>query len=80
MVLLHCKKAFAKFYEAHVPDVIDVLPPDVVRTKGSGSRLISRKEKIAKLSLKPKRKCGKCKQLTNHDSRNYDKVANKAKN
>lgn len=73
------KKAFEKFYAANIPEKVEVLPPDVVKTKGSGSRLISRQEKAAKLLLKSKRMCGKCKQLSYHDSRNCDKIANKEK-
>lgn len=77
-IISNKKRAFEKFYDAKVPENIEVLPPDVVKTKGSGSRLKSRQEKAAKLLLKPKRRCGKCKEMTHHDSRNCDKVANKA--
>lgn len=66
------KRLLEDFYGAPVPEKIDVLPPDVVKTKGSGSRLISRKEKAIRLLEKPQRRCAKCKQLANHDSRNCD--------
>lgn len=68
------KKAFEEFYGAAVPEEIQVHPPDVVKTKGSGSRLVSRKEKAIKLANRPKRRCAKCKEMGNHDSRNCDKI------
>ncbi|KAG6433653.1 hypothetical protein SASPL_105268 [Salvia splendens] len=48
-----------KFYGSHVPSQIDVHPPDVVKTKGSGRRL-SRLEKEMREMSRPGRKCGKC--------------------
>lgn len=73
------RKAFIDFYGAPVPDKVDVMPPNVIKTKGSGSRIVSRKEKVVKLMNKPLRRCAKCKQMTHHDSRNCDKVARKKK-
>lgn len=73
------KRLLEDFYGAPVPEKIDVLSPDIVKTKGSGSRLISRKEKAIRLLEKPQRRCAKCKQLANHDSRNCDKVTSKKK-
>ncbi|KAG6408072.1 hypothetical protein SASPL_131075 [Salvia splendens] len=39
---------------------VDVHPPEVVRTKGSGSRVLSRVEKVLKLKSKPLLQCKKC--------------------
>ncbi|KAL1555756.1 protein FAR1-RELATED SEQUENCE 4-like [Salvia divinorum] len=64
------KKMVEDFYKMPVPDVIDVHPPDVVSTKGSGSDRVSRRETAIKKANKPLRRCGKCHELGHHDSRN----------
>ncbi|XP_057811699.1 protein FAR1-RELATED SEQUENCE 5-like [Salvia miltiorrhiza] len=63
---------FNEFYGGAPPEVIDVHPPDIVKTKGSGSRLKSRIEKALRDKNKPKRRCGNCKEMVNHDARNCD--------
>ncbi|XP_042012170.1 uncharacterized protein LOC121760595 [Salvia splendens] len=66
------------FYGSHVPTNIEVHPPDVVSTKGSGSRHKSKRESALKLAMKPGRKCGNCHEIGHHDSRNCKKVHEKA--
>ncbi|XP_057802983.1 protein FAR1-RELATED SEQUENCE 5-like [Salvia miltiorrhiza] len=63
---------FEEYYGSAAPDEVDVLPPNIVHTKGSGcgGRRKSLAEKLAQQALKPKRKCRKCNRLVNHDSRN----------
>ncbi|XP_047961987.1 protein FAR1-RELATED SEQUENCE 5-like [Salvia hispanica] len=58
------------FYGSQVPNIIEVHPPNVVSTKGSGSRRKSKKESAMKLAMKPGRKCGNCHVIGHHDSRN----------
>ena len=55
------------------PDVIHVHPQNVVKCKGSGSRLPSKIEAAKKAAAKPPRRCGKCHKMVNHDSRNCGK-------
>ncbi|XP_047942783.1 uncharacterized protein LOC125189561 [Salvia hispanica] len=65
------------FYSIERPALVEVQPPNVVQTKGScsdsASRLVSAKEKAVVLASKPKRRCGKCRELRHHDSRNFRK-------
>ncbi|KAG6411344.1 hypothetical protein SASPL_129424 [Salvia splendens] len=61
------------------PQEVVVQPPEVVGTKGSGSRLPSRVEKALKLKSKPLRQCKKCQEWGHHDSRNCDKFKEKEK-
>ncbi|XP_042041249.1 protein FAR1-RELATED SEQUENCE 5-like [Salvia splendens] len=65
------------FYGSQVPNFIEVHPPDVVSTKGSGSMKKSKKESTMKLAMKPGRKCGNCHEIGHHDSRNCKKVNEK---
>ncbi|XP_047949193.1 protein FAR1-RELATED SEQUENCE 5-like [Salvia hispanica] len=67
------------FYGSQVPNIIEVHPPNVVSTKGSGSRRKSKKESAMKLAMKPGRKCGNCHVIGHHDSRNCKKVNEKTK-
>ncbi|XP_042067312.1 protein FAR1-RELATED SEQUENCE 5-like [Salvia splendens] len=66
------------FYGSHVPNNIEVHPPEVVSTKGSGSRKKSKRESAIKLAMKPGRKCGNCHEIGHHDSRNCKKVNEKS--
>ncbi|KAG6424226.1 hypothetical protein SASPL_114641 [Salvia splendens] len=63
------KKLIEEFYGAEAPQEVDVQPPEVVSTKGSGSRLPSRVEKALKLKSKPLRQCKKCQEWGHHDQR-----------
>ncbi|XP_057808433.1 uncharacterized protein LOC131022908 [Salvia miltiorrhiza] len=63
---------FDEFYGCPVPEEIDICSPDVVKTKGSGRRIKSSKEKAISKAEKPKRRCSKCKQMRHHDARNCD--------
>ncbi|XP_042029942.1 protein FAR1-RELATED SEQUENCE 5-like [Salvia splendens] len=55
-------------------EVVEVHPPDVVKTKGhtssSPSRLISKREKAIKEATRPLRRCKACDEMGHHDSRN----------
>ncbi|XP_042032271.1 uncharacterized protein LOC121778966 [Salvia splendens] len=73
------KKIMEEFYGAEAPQEVDVQPPKVVSTKGSGSRLPSRVEKALKLKSKPLRQFKKCQEWGHHDSRNCDKFKEKEK-
>ncbi|XP_042027185.1 protein FAR1-RELATED SEQUENCE 5-like [Salvia splendens] len=65
------------FYGSHVPNNIEVHPPEVVSTKRSGSGKKSKRESTIKLAMKPGRKCGNCHEIGHHDSRNCKKVNEK---
>ncbi|KAG6405923.1 hypothetical protein SASPL_133517 [Salvia splendens] len=73
------KKLMEEFYGAEAPQEVDVQPPEVINTKGCGSRLPSRVEKALKLKRKPLRQCKKCQKWGHHDSRNCDKFEEKEK-
>ncbi|XP_047942989.1 uncharacterized protein LOC125189800 [Salvia hispanica] len=68
------RKTVDDFYFIGRPDVVEVHPPKVVRTRGScndsGSRIVSAREKAITLQSKPKRKCGKCGEVGHHDAKN----------
>jgi hypothetical protein len=49
---------------------IRVMPPRKSKTKGSGSRLLSKRNVAIKKAQKPKRLCACCKKMANHDRRN----------
>ncbi|KAH6800338.1 hypothetical protein C2S52_000802 [Perilla frutescens var. hirtella] len=61
---------FEQFYGSRVPSEIHVHPPIPVKTKGSGSRLISKKEARKRKENKPLRMCGNYHKLSDHDARN----------
>ncbi|XP_047951419.1 protein FAR1-RELATED SEQUENCE 5-like [Salvia hispanica] len=68
------RRMIEQFYGMERPEVIEVHPPDVVKTKGhassSASRLISKREKAIKDATRPLRRCKACDELCHHDSRN----------
>ena len=68
------RRMIEQFYGMERPEVINVHPPDVVKTKGhassSASRLISKREKAVKEASRPLRRCKACDELGHHDSRN----------
>ncbi|XP_074300493.1 protein FAR1-RELATED SEQUENCE 1-like [Silene latifolia] len=53
-----------------IPKEVVVLPPIQSKTKGSGKRMMSQKEKATKEQKKAARKCNACGELGFHDSRN----------
>ncbi|XP_042065220.1 protein FAR-RED IMPAIRED RESPONSE 1-like [Salvia splendens] len=63
-----------EFYGMVRPEVVEVHPPDVVKTKGhassSASHLISKREKATKDATRPLRRCKVCDEMGHHDSRN----------
>ncbi|XP_042032398.1 protein FAR1-RELATED SEQUENCE 5-like [Salvia splendens] len=73
------KKLMEEFYGAEAPQEVEVQPPEVVSTKGGGSRLPSRVEKALKLKSKPLHQCKKCQEWGHHDSRNCNKFKEKEK-
>ncbi|KAH6767741.1 hypothetical protein C2S52_018724 [Perilla frutescens var. hirtella] len=66
-------RLFSEFYGLSAPSEVEVLPPDFVKTKGSGSRIKSKEETNAERKKKPLRTCKKCNKKCNHDSRNCEK-------
>ncbi|KAK9723953.1 hypothetical protein RND81_05G036800 [Saponaria officinalis] len=52
------------------PNEVRILPPRQSKNKGSGKRMVTSKTKVIEKSMKPKRKCGNCKRMSYHDSRN----------
>ncbi|XP_074299663.1 protein FAR1-RELATED SEQUENCE 5-like [Silene latifolia] len=53
-----------------IPTEVTVLNPIQSKTKGSGKRLVSQKEKVVQEHKKEPRKCNACGELGFHDSRN----------
>ncbi|XP_042009722.1 protein FAR1-RELATED SEQUENCE 4-like [Salvia splendens] len=76
-------KRIENLNEASRPSVVNVHPPNVVSTKGSGSssgkRIASATEKAIILQNKPKRRCAKCREMGHHDARNCGREKGKAK-
>ncbi|XP_047950661.1 uncharacterized protein LOC125196258 [Salvia hispanica] len=68
------RRMIEQFYGMERPEVVEVHPPDVVKTKGhassSASRLISKRLKAIKEATRPLRRCKACDELCHHDSRN----------
>ncbi|XP_042056122.1 protein FAR1-RELATED SEQUENCE 5-like [Salvia splendens] len=68
------RRMIEEFYGMVRPGVVEVHPPNVVKTKGhtssSGSRLISKTEKAIKEATRPLRRCKACDEMGHHDSRN----------
>ncbi|XP_047978394.1 uncharacterized protein LOC125220280 [Salvia hispanica] len=68
------RRMIEEFYGMPRPEVVEVHPPDVVKTKGhassSASRLVSKREKAIKEAARPLRRCKACDELGHHDSRN----------
>ncbi|KAK9723728.1 hypothetical protein RND81_05G021100 [Saponaria officinalis] len=52
------------------PDEVRILPPRHSKNKGSGKRIVTSKHKAIEKAKKAKRRCGNCKQMAYHDSRN----------
>ena len=77
------EEVIEKFLGVAKPSTNEVENPPVLAYKGCGkdSRLKSLKETVIEECLKPKRKCGKCGEMTRtHDARNCEKKkAEKAK-
>ncbi|KAK9704712.1 hypothetical protein RND81_07G006700 [Saponaria officinalis] len=51
---------------------VRILPPRQSKNKGSGKRMVTAKKKAIKKAKKPKRRCGNCKRMSYHDSRNCE--------
>ncbi|KAK9671969.1 hypothetical protein RND81_12G066800 [Saponaria officinalis] len=52
------------------PEEVRILPPRHSKNKGSGKRIVTSKNKAIEKAKKPKRRCGNCKRMAYHDSRN----------
>ncbi|XP_074288520.1 protein FAR1-RELATED SEQUENCE 12-like [Silene latifolia] len=50
---------------------VRILPPHQAKNKGSGKRMISKKQQCIAKAEKPKTLCHNCKQMAHHDKRNY---------
>ncbi|KAG6433483.1 hypothetical protein SASPL_105097 [Salvia splendens] len=74
------RQMIENFYGSQAPSEIEVHPPDVVKTKGSGRRPITRLEQAMKMKAKPGRKCAECGEVGNHDARNCKKIKEKENN
>ncbi|KAH6790143.1 hypothetical protein C2S51_005149 [Perilla frutescens var. frutescens] len=66
-------RLFSDFYELCAPSEVEVHPPELVKTKGSASRIKSKEEARVERAKKPLRTCKKCGKKANHDSRNCGK-------
>ncbi|KAH6776406.1 hypothetical protein C2S52_013967 [Perilla frutescens var. hirtella] len=64
------RRLFEKYYQSSLPEQVLIKSPEPVKTKGSGSRLKSDREKNVKKMSKPTRKCRACGEKGHHDSRN----------
>ena len=53
----HKRQMIENFYGSQAPSEIDVHPPEVIKTKGSGRRPLTHLEQAMKLKAKPGRKC-----------------------
>ncbi|XP_047967832.1 uncharacterized protein LOC125211913 [Salvia hispanica] len=77
------RRMIEEFYGMPRPEVVEVHPSDVVKTKGharsSASRLISKREKAVKEAIRPLRRCKACDELGHHDSRNCPMLKEMAK-
>ncbi|XP_074293527.1 protein FAR1-RELATED SEQUENCE 9-like [Silene latifolia] len=49
---------------------VRILPPRQAKNKGSGKRMVSKKQQCIAKAEKPKRLCRNCKQMAHHDKRN----------
>ncbi|KAK9741797.1 hypothetical protein RND81_03G129000 [Saponaria officinalis] len=52
------------------PDEVRILPPRQSKNKGSEKRIVTAKNKAIEKAKKQKRRCGDCKRMAYHDSRN----------
>ncbi|KAH6835291.1 hypothetical protein C2S53_014997 [Perilla frutescens var. hirtella] len=66
-------RLFSDFYGLCAPSEVEVYPPELVKTKGSASRIKSKEEARAERAKKPLRTCKKCRKKADHDSRNCGK-------
>ncbi|XP_047948895.1 protein FAR1-RELATED SEQUENCE 5-like [Salvia hispanica] len=77
------RRMIEEFYGMPRREVVEVHPPDVVKTKGhassSASRLISKREKAIKEATRPLRRCKACDELGHQDSRNCPMLKEMAK-
>ncbi|XP_042016179.1 protein FAR-RED IMPAIRED RESPONSE 1-like [Salvia splendens] len=73
------RQMIENLYGSQAPSEIDVHPPDVVKTKGSGRRPLTRLEQAMKMKAKSGRKCAECGEVGNHDARNCKKIKEKQK-
>lgn len=65
-----------EYYKSMMSYSIDILPPIISKTKGSGKRLNCDKEKTIYESHKMLRLCRTCGEHASHDSRNCPKKLN----
>ncbi|KAK9672310.1 hypothetical protein RND81_12G091600 [Saponaria officinalis] len=53
------------------PDEVRILPTRHLKNNESRKRIVTSKNKAIEKAKKPKRRCGNCKRMAYHDSRNY---------
>ncbi|KAK9740062.1 hypothetical protein RND81_03G008300 [Saponaria officinalis] len=56
----------------NVTNEVRILPPRQSKNKGSVKRMVTSKTKAIEKAKKPKRRCGNCKRMSYHDSRNCE--------
>ncbi|KAH6780611.1 hypothetical protein C2S52_011848 [Perilla frutescens var. hirtella] len=66
-------RLFSDFYGLCAPSEVEVHPSELVKTKGSASRIKSKEEERVERAKKPLKTCKKCGKKANHDSRNCGK-------
>ena len=57
---------YETFLVSKIPDEVNIHPPNDIKSKGRCKRIRRSKD----VKAPSKRKCGKCKQVGNHDARN----------
>jgi hypothetical protein len=57
---------FERFIGGKIPDEVQIHPPTNIVSKGRSNRIKKSKE----IPVPRKRKCGKCKEIVDHDARN----------
>jgi len=57
---------YETFLGSKIPDEVNIHPPNDIKSKGRCKRIRRSKD----VKAPSKRKCGKCKQVGNHDARN----------
>ena len=58
---------YETFLVSKIPDEVNIHPPNDIKSKGRCKRIRRSKD----MKAPSKRKCGKCKQVGNHDARNF---------
>ena len=60
---------YESFLDSKIPNQVNIHPPNDIKSKGRCKRIKKSKEMKTASKGKSKRKCGKCKQVGDHDAR-----------